>query len=127
MTEFLTNMNEFASWLCSHEFDIVGLPGTCFHCPLAQWLSEQAGGVWGVDDHFYGTASRAHWQWRTLPRWAALFVSRIERRAFRPVTGDEALLALAEVELALTSFQREISDSPDISQGQAPVFSSSRL
>jgi hypothetical protein len=36
-----------------------------------------------------------------LPRWAEIFVASSEVLAFRPVTGGEALVLLASVELAL--------------------------
>lgn len=111
MPESLLSMEQFLSWLCTHEYDVVGCPGTCFHAPLAQWLTDRYGGVWGIDDYMYGLASRAYTLWSPLPRWARLFIAHLERQAFRPVTGDEALLALAEVELALPSLQRGISAS----------------
>jgi hypothetical protein len=47
-----------------------------------------------VDGWVYGRASCAYHCWRLLPRWAEVLV-------FRPVTGYEALVLLASVELAL--------------------------
>jgi len=47
-----------------------------------------------VDGWVYGRASCAYHCWRLLPRWAEVL-------AFRPVTGYEALVLLASVELAL--------------------------
>jgi hypothetical protein len=98
------NIDAFASWLCSHERDIVGTPGTWFHSPLALWLSEVIGQVYGVDSRWYGRASTEYTQWAYLPQWAQFFLARIESRyPFRAITGEMAFAALAEVEQTLLS------------------------
>jgi hypothetical protein len=72
-----------------------------YHCPLAQWLSVRSGHTYGVDGRVYGRALCSYHCWRLLPRWAEVFVTWSEVLAFRPVTGSEALVLLASVELAL--------------------------
>src|SRR5438876_6825613 len=70
----------FCAWLCQREHEVVGHPGTCFHSPLALWLSEEFGHVYGVDGNVYGRALHDCRVWRLLPRWAAAFVARTEAR-----------------------------------------------
>lgn len=89
-------MDEFVNWLCQHEADIVGRPCSCFHSPLAFWLSDCLG-----DGQCYGRALHDARCWRLLPRWASLFASWLEGFTSYPVTGLQALDVLARVELAL--------------------------
>jgi hypothetical protein len=96
-----SDLDSFCTWLCQREHEIVGRPGMVYHCPLAQWLSESSGHIYGVDSKMYGRASCAYHCWRLLPRWAEVFVAWSEVMAFRPITGNEALVLLASVELAL--------------------------
>ena len=96
------DMDTFVTWLCDHEAEGVGQPGTWFHCPLAQWLSCLAGQVYGVEGSTYGRASVPTTQWNYLPRWAQLFGARLDQMAFRSITGYDALLVLADVELTLS-------------------------
>jgi hypothetical protein len=96
-----SDLDPFCAWLCEHEHEVVGRPGMTYHCPLAQWLSERSGHTYGIDGRVYGRASCAFYYWRVLPRWAEVFVAWSEVLAFRPVTGCEALVLLASVELAL--------------------------
>ena len=70
-----SDLDSFCTWLCQREHEIVGRPGMVYHCPLAQWLSECAGHIYGVDGRVYGRASCAYHCWRLLPRWAAVFVT----------------------------------------------------
>ena len=93
-------MDVFCSWLCQHERDVVGHPGTWFHSPLACWLSEMTGHTYGVEGRLYGRALYDTRYWLLLPRWAAVFTSWVEVFASRPITGAEALEVLARVELA---------------------------
>lgn len=88
----------FCAWLCQHEHEEVGRPGTCFHSPLALWLSELCGHVYGVDGHVYGRALHDYQMWRLLPRWAVAFAARTEARALHVLTGQEAFALLADVE-----------------------------
>jgi hypothetical protein len=94
------SLDAFVSWLCSHEFEIVGFPGTWFDAPLARWLSELTGHTYGVDGKLYGRASCDSCRWRLLPQWAEVFSAWVELYAYRPLTGYEALEVLAHVELA---------------------------
>jgi hypothetical protein len=93
------SMEQFCSWLCEHETDIVGQAGRCFDTPLARWLSETYGQVYGIDERTYGRASQAWWQWRSLPRWSVAFNHRLEQLVFQMITGLDALNILADVEL----------------------------
>ena len=91
----------FCAWLCVHEDKVVGYPGTCFQSPLAQWLSEMTGYVYGVDETVYGRASWDYRYWLRLPRWAQVFTARLEKGAFQALTGQQAFTILAGVEMAL--------------------------
>ena len=91
----------FCAWLCQHEQEEVGRPGTCFHSPLALWLSELCGYVCGVDGNLYGRALHDSRVWRLLPRWAVAFAARTEARSFHVLTGQEAFVLLADVERRL--------------------------
>jgi hypothetical protein len=96
------DLDDFCGWLCLHENDEVGRPGIWFHTPLAVWLSEVTGRVYGVDGRVYG---RACWDvccWYPLPHWAVLFSCWIEQSLVRVIVGAEALDVLAQVERALT-------------------------
>lgn len=95
------SLDEFVSWLCLHEDEVIGLSGKCFDAPLARWLSEMTGHVFGVDGKWYGRASSESCRWRLLPLWAEVFCVWTESRAYRPITGIEALEVLAHVELVL--------------------------
>lgn len=96
------SLDRFVSWLCSHEDDVVGVPGTCFDAPLARWLSEMTGHVFEVDGKWYGRASSEYGRWRLLPRWAEVFSGWMESHAYWPLTGRETLDVLAQVELMLS-------------------------
>ena len=96
-----SELDSFCAWLCEREHEIVGRPGMTYHCPLAQWLSECSGHIYGVESRVYGRAACDYHCWRLLPRWAEVFVVWSEVLAFRPVTGGEVLVLLANVELAL--------------------------
>lgn len=98
------HMDEFVTWLCQHEYAIVGRPRSCYHSPLACWLSDfLEDGVYGIDGQWYGRALHDTRFWQLLPRWAVLFTSWMESVTSLPVTGFEALEVLAWVELALRS------------------------
>jgi len=96
------NVDVFCSWLCERESQVVGHPGKWFDAPLARWLSEMTGHVYGIDGNLYGRASCEYCRWRLLPRWAEVFSLWVESYAHRPVTGYEALDVLARVELAFS-------------------------
>jgi hypothetical protein len=96
-----SDLDLFCHWLCERENAIVGRPGMTFHCPLARWMSEITGHIYGVDGRVYGRACSAYQRWLLLPRWAEVFVAWSESVAFRPITGSEALTILAGVEMAL--------------------------
>jgi hypothetical protein len=69
------DLDSFCTWLCQREHEIVGWPGMVYHCPLAQWLSECSGHIYGVESKVYGRATCAYHCWRLLPRWAEVFVA----------------------------------------------------
>jgi hypothetical protein len=95
------DLDAFCQWLCECEHAIVGRPGMIFHCPLARWMSEITGHIYGVDERVYGRACTPYRCWLLLPRWAEVFVAWSESVAFRPITGVQALMILAGVEMAL--------------------------
>jgi hypothetical protein len=97
------SLDTFVSWLCLHEDDVVGVSGTCFHAPLAQWLSMKTGHIFGIDGKWYGRTLSEYGRWQLLPRWAELFCAWTESCAFKPLIGREALDVLAQVELKLSS------------------------
>jgi hypothetical protein len=97
------SLDVFVSWLCSHEHEVVGFPGKCFDAPLARCLSEMTCHVFGVDGKWYGRASSESCRWRLLLLWAEVFCAWAESRAYRPMTGREALEVLAHVELEVVS------------------------
>ena len=97
------SLDEFCTWLCAHEHEIVGHPTSFYHSPLARWLSESFGHVYGVDGAWFGRAFQEARCWCLLPRWAVLFASWLERVSSLPVTGLEALDVLARVEWVLRS------------------------
>ncbi len=95
------NQEVFCSWLVLHEHEVVGHPGMCYQSPLAFWLSEVSGHVYGVDGSVYGRATWEYRCWLRLPRWALLFTRRVEAWSWCVITGAEAFAVLAQVELAL--------------------------
>ncbi len=94
-------MEAFCAWLVAHEQEIVGYTGRCFDSPLARWLSDLAGHLYGVEDGRYGRAVWDDCYWRPLPRWAGIFSRWQESPIVEAVTGLQAFRALARVELAL--------------------------
>lgn len=96
-------MEQFCSWLCNHEDEVVGHAGRCFANPLAEWLSHMIHATIGVEDARYGRASLPWWQWKCLPQWATVFLLRSENCAsFQPITGLDALCILADVECSVS-------------------------
>ena len=96
------DLDAFCGWLCLHEYDEVGRPGIWFHSPLAVWLSDVTGHVYGVDGRVYGRASWDACCWLPLPDWAVVFSSWVEQSLVRVIVGAEALDVLAQVERTLT-------------------------
>ncbi len=97
MCEWLLSMEAFAAWLCEHEGAVVGVPGRYFDCPVARWLSDVFGRVYGVDGRVCWLASD-DWRQFRLPSWASAFAVLTEQRAFRAMTGCEAFMMLACIE-----------------------------
>jgi hypothetical protein len=96
------DMDDFFHWLAAFRPDeIVGLPGQCFHSPLARFLSDQAGCAVGVDGERYGSALADPCCWRLLPRWAMLFTVLSEKLFGSSLTAYEAVGLLVEVETQL--------------------------
>jgi hypothetical protein len=95
-------LDGFVSWLCLYDGDeVVGYVGTWFDSPLARYLSEVTGHLYGVDGFRYGYALHDERCWLGLPCWAERFSCWIESCSRRPVTGDEVLDVLAQIELLL--------------------------
>jgi len=75
--------------------DVVGLAGHVGKCPVATWLSDVWGGVWGVSENTIYTPKNE--KWRT-PRWVCYFVRRIDARyKGQPVTAAAALEVLSDI------------------------------
>ena len=92
-------MDDFFSWLASHsDEESVGLPGQCFHSPLARFLSHKAGFTMGVDGKRYGWALADACRWLELPRWAQVFAAYSERWFGRELSAYEAVGLLVQVE-----------------------------
>ncbi|GHO94793.1 hypothetical protein KSF_048410 [Reticulibacter mediterranei] len=98
-------VEQFQGWLSTHATQVVGRAGMCFLSPLATWISERTGCLCGTDDLFYGRAAVANCSWHLLPQWAVRFNARLERIAFCPVTGLEALQELAHIKTTIVFTQ----------------------
>jgi hypothetical protein len=95
-------LEAFVSWLCLHDGnEAVGFVGTWFDSPLARYLSEVTGHLYGVDGQRYGCALHDYQCWPVLPCWAERFSYWVESCPRRPATGFEVLEVLAGIELAL--------------------------
>jgi hypothetical protein len=95
--EWVVSMEAFATWLCEQEKAVVGFPGRYFDCPVARWLSEVYGQVYGIDGRRCWRASDEMVQFR-LPAWVDVFTRLAERWAFCSMTGCEAFMLLACIE-----------------------------
>ena len=91
----------FCSWLCSHEHTAFEYPASVFSSPLARWLSDVTGHLYGVDGFVFGSALLEEQYWKPLPCWAKMFVARLDAYAVRPLSGSEVFVLLAGVEVAL--------------------------
>jgi hypothetical protein len=80
------SMEQFCTWLCEHKTNTVGQAGRCFDAPLARWLSETSGHIYGIDENTYGRATHQWWQWQPLPQWAIAFNQRLEHFNFQVIT-----------------------------------------
>jgi hypothetical protein len=98
----VVDLDEFVSWVCLHEGgEEVGHVGTWYDSPLARYLSERTGHLYGVDSQRYGCALTDYQCWHVLPCWAERFTCWVESCSRRPVMGYEVLEVLACIELAL--------------------------
>jgi hypothetical protein len=96
------DLDAFVSWLCLHEGDeVVGYVVTWYDSPLARYLKEVTGHLYGVDGQRYGCALHGYRCWLLLPWWAECFTCWVESCPRRPATGYEVLEVLARIELAL--------------------------
>ncbi len=91
----------FCSWLCQHEYRLFERPAGVFDSPLAEWLSELSGHLYGVDGGMYGRACWDYRFWHALPRWALVLMGRLEACPARWLTGSDVFVILAGVEMAL--------------------------
>jgi hypothetical protein len=95
-------LEAFVSWLCLHDGnEVVGYVGTWFDSPLARYLSEVTGHLFGVDSQRYGCALDDYQRWLVLPCWAQHLSWWVESCPRRPTTGDEVLEVLASIERVL--------------------------
>lgn len=93
--------DSFASWLCQRKKELAGYGGSRFSSPLVEWLSTLVGYQCTVEDSSYGwMLPGGQWLWRPLPTWGLRFQRKMEAYTIRPMTGDEALNILADLELA---------------------------
>lgn len=92
---------DFGAWLIVHEQESVGCPLRWFESPLARWLSEVTGHVYGVDGALYGRACWELCHWLPLPSWACVFMAWLESHSALVITGGQAFALLARVEMAL--------------------------
>lgn len=95
-------LETFVVWLVDHEHEVVGIPRLCFGSPLARWLSEMTGYIYGVDDGRFGRALWDDCYWRPLPRWAQVFSAWSDMHPQEIVTGQDAFCVLAQVERVLS-------------------------
>jgi len=91
----------FCAWLCAQENMVFPAPASIFGSPLACWLSEVTGQLYGVDGEVYGLALCEEAYWKPLPCWAKLLVARLDACVARPLSGFEVFVLLAGVEVAL--------------------------
>ncbi len=93
------DFDDFLAWIASHADDeVIGLPGQCFHSPLACYLSSRMGRVYGVEGMRYGWALADECRWFPLPRWAQLFSTLSETWFGRALTALQAIDLLIRVE-----------------------------
>lgn len=97
------DLEAFGLWLIEHEGDVFDCTDSHFQCPLARWLTDLGGALYGVDGYTYGAASWDAQHWRELPPWARGFHSRVATRTLfsSHIYGRQAFLMLAEVEVGL--------------------------
>jgi len=96
------DQEDFATWLCEREIEVVGHAGTRFGSPLVEWLSTLLGTQCCIEDATCGwMLIDSRWIWRTLPTWSIRFQQRMDSAVYRPLTGGEAFTILASVELSL--------------------------
>ena len=72
-------------------------PAACFDSPLARWLGEVTGHVYGVDGEKYGRACWEYEQWLPLAWWARLVMARLEAGSSRMLTCSQVMAFVTEV------------------------------
>ena len=98
-------LDDFCTWLCERETEIVGHTGIWFSDPLSEWLSSLTGHLYGVEGKVSGPAFVDSCRWQYLPMWAQLLALRMEIMLKRTVTGGEVLGLLADIELRVNGFR----------------------
>lgn len=94
----LMSLDAFVEYLCQHEGDIVGYAGfSFFQSPLSCWLSSVAGRLVSVDGMSYSFAG-AYGPSFPVPRWARLLSYCLEVFPRCPLTGEQVLSILVDVE-----------------------------
>jgi hypothetical protein len=87
----------FGAWLQVHREMTFEWPAACFDSPLARWLGEMTGQVYGVDGEKYGRACWEYEQWLPLPWWARLVMARLEAGSSRMLTCSQVMAFVTEV------------------------------
>ena len=93
----------FGAWLQVHREMTFERPAACFDSPLARWLGEMTGHVYGVDGEKYGRACWEYEQWLPLPWWARSVMARLDGCSFRVLTCSQVMALVAEVGLVSAS------------------------
>jgi hypothetical protein len=89
----------FGAWLQVHREMTFEHPAACFDSPLARWLGEMTGYVYGVDGERYGRACWEYEHWLPLPWWARSVMARLDGCSFRVFTCSQVMALVAEVDM----------------------------
>lgn len=91
------SLDAFLEYLCQHEHVFVGYGGFSFcQSPLSCWLSERVGRLVMVYDLYYQFVD--YGPMCMVPRWARLLSGRLETYQRVPLTGEQVLTVLADLE-----------------------------
>ena len=93
----------FGDWLQVHREMTFERPAACFDSPLARWLGEVTGHVYGVDGEKYGRACWEYEHWLPLPWWARLVMARLEAGSSRMLTCSQVMALVADIGMVLAS------------------------
>ena len=101
----------FGAWLQVHREMTFERPAACFDSPLARWLGEVTGHVYGVDGEKYGRACWEYEHWLPLPWWARSVMARLDGCSFRALTCSQVMALVTEVGMVamVRGFKRQAS------------------